>query len=951
MPDPSITPAAMSIESFSGGVSLSRQRQISVPFSNSGGADVPTWIPVVGGSGSGFEYSGEFSMSLGLDVVARYDPGVLGSYALFDVRVPYDIGLEFDFSCKTLVKGKLGIASMIAKKLAGLTFGAGLILKFITPAEVYIHLDIAAGVDCSVSYEQAGVIGKRFEYNRNYLVVASVSFQTINERRPTEPNRFELEVEGRVRVAVELVLGVFPVSVKSWVFAGLNVYAGLEGRGTLRAATGGSPLVAERHACTLCLHVGVYGIYEVFIGAKINISFIKRDFPLVALGDRNNPILFGDAHFSMANSSLSVHGGLPAIGLGRCPNFQYRTTFDPINQRENTVDNAAVTALGERDRRITGTGRFAEHLYPGQYTASATSSGMVFQNRTFGVNEANKNQVIRIEQRFVSVESLTLNRTSMEMAIGDTERLAATIAPANATNKSLTWSSDTPSVATVVGGVVVANAPGTARITVSSHDGSRTSISTITVTPVRITGLRLNKSRTAILMGYDENLTAIIAPSNATDQRISWSTTNPSVATVSANGVVRGISPGRVTITATSVDGNFRATVDATITDFPIPVTGITLSDAAVSIRRQDNRTITATVLSANSSNPPATNQNVTWSSSNPSVATVVGGRINALALGTTIITATTVDGGFTATCTVTVTPIHVTHVVLSDTERELFVGDGFWLTQTVFPNNTPLHADDRSVTWSSSHPTIASVSSSGYVTALSASTTPVIITVTTNDGSHTATCVVRVNRRPNPLTGSVTLQSVGNGRVVLQSNVAASSGNVQYAINTSSTPPVSGWQSRTGSTITFDGLTNQTHYVFVRAEETPSFVRVDPRQMLELSATGWRIRIRENLVDDAAGTITYSVDGSEVRSWTATGTGDFTTSPNINAAPWSIQNLTVRWNYPTGIARSIEINPLEIWLISPDGQERHYKNLGRFRKTSIVNIGGGSQSETYNIW
>ena len=171
-----------------------------------------------------------------------------------------------------------------------------------------------------------------------------------------------------------------------------------------------------------------------------------------------------------------------------------------------------------------------------------------------------------------------------------------------------------------------------------------------------------------------------------------------------------------------------------------VPVTGITLDKqtaalSAIGETVQINRTITP---------GNATNKNVTWTSSNPSVATVSAGQVTAVSNGTTTITATTNDGGYTATCLITVNAggnqtVPVTGVVLSASQTELTVGGTATLNATISPSN----ATNKQVTWSSANTSIAAVDQNGKITAVAAGTTT--ITVKTADGSKTASCQVTV--------------------------------------------------------------------------------------------------------------------------------------------------------------------------------------------------------------
>ena len=170
-------------------------------------------------------------------------------------------------------------------------------------------------------------------------------------------------------------------------------------------------------------------------------------------------------------------------------------------------------------------------------------------------------------------------------------------------------------------------------------------------TDVPVTGVSLNTSTLNLIEGGTDTLTATVEPNNATNRNVTWSSDNPSVATVN-NGVVSAVSEGTATITVTAQgDSTKSASCTVTVTAATVSVTGVTLNKTSTSLYVGDTETLTATVAPDN-----ATNKAVTWTSSNPSVATVENGVVTALARGTAVITATAADGsGASASCTVTV--------------------------------------------------------------------------------------------------------------------------------------------------------------------------------------------------------------------------------------------------------------------------------------------------------
>jgi uncharacterized protein YjdB len=168
---------------------------------------------------------------------------------------------------------------------------------------------------------------------------------------------------------------------------------------------------------------------------------------------------------------------------------------------------------------------------------------------------------------------------------------------------------------------------------------------------VPVESVSLNERSIRLYAGDSETLTATVKPYEATNKAILWSSSNESVATVDENGRVTGASAGTATITATTVDGGKTAKCQITVRS-SIRVTGVWLNKYYDSLKAGQSGKLYATVFPYN-----ANNKDVTWSSSNNSVVTVdANGKYTAKKVGTARITVTTADGGYTATCTITVT-------------------------------------------------------------------------------------------------------------------------------------------------------------------------------------------------------------------------------------------------------------------------------------------------------
>ena len=355
---------------------------------------------------------------------------------------------------------------------------------------------------------------------------------------------------------------------------------------------------------------------------------------------------------------------------------------------------------------------------------------------------------VTVNAATVAVTGLTLSESSVTINTGQTYKLSATIYPSNATNKGITWASDNYSVASVSSdGTITAKTTGTAKITAKSADGGKTATCSVTVkqATVGVTGITLDKTSLNLKEGETATLKSTITPSNASNKGASWSTSNSSVAVIATDGTVIAKSEGTATITIKTSDGGYTATCKVTVSSAKVSVTGVSMNNTSLSLMEGKTATLSATVSPSN-----ATDKTVTWSSSNNSVASVSStGVVTAKAAGSATITAKTNDGSKTASCSIIVTAatIAVTGVSLDKTSHSLSSGWTFYLHETITPSN----ATDKSVTWSSSNTSVATVNS-GTVTAKSRGTA--IITVKTNDGGKTASCTVIVTGSDIHVTG-----------------------------------------------------------------------------------------------------------------------------------------------------------------------------------------------------
>lgn len=168
----------------------------------------------------------------------------------------------------------------------------------------------------------------------------------------------------------------------------------------------------------------------------------------------------------------------------------------------------------------------------------------------------------------VAVTGVTLAPATVTLGVGATQQLTPTVAPANATNKTVSYSSNNTGVATVNGsGLVTGVATGSATITVTTQDGAKTATTAITVSSsnVAVTSVSLSPTTATLAVGATQQLTATVLPSNATNKAVSYASNNTGVATVNSSGLVTAVANGTATITVTTADGNKTSTAAITV--------------------------------------------------------------------------------------------------------------------------------------------------------------------------------------------------------------------------------------------------------------------------------------------------------------------------------------------------------------------------------------------------
>ena len=239
--------------------------------------------------------------------------------------------------------------------------------------------------------------------------------------------------------------------------------------------------------------------------------------------------------------------------------------------------------------------------------------------------------------KFIYAESVTLDKTSMVLTLGDTGALSATVLPTNATNRNVNWRSSNTQVAIVENGSVEAVGCGSATVTAETQDGTQLIAEcAVTVQPVYVETIEITceEDLPMVECGQFIALTANVLPGNATDPSVSWESGDETVAIVYQDGLVKGISVGTAVIRAlardgSGVSGQFTVTVTPVVDEFGFDQYSVTLASEGVGSRYPVKYHIV----------PADKASSIVWSSSVPEVAVVdANGAVTAKNAGRTVI-------------------------------------------------------------------------------------------------------------------------------------------------------------------------------------------------------------------------------------------------------------------------------------------------------------------------
>lgn len=330
----------------------------------------------------------------------------------------------------------------------------------------------------------------------------------------------------------------------------------------------------------------------------------------------------------------------------------------------------------------------------------------------------------------VPATGITVDKTATTIVKGATDKLTATLVPADA-NGTITWSTSDSSVATVSSdGTVTAVKNGTATVTAKCGDLSAQTKVTV-INPLK--AITITGTTHSIKKGQTTQLGLTYDPADTTDSvAATWTSSNTSVATVSKTGLVTALKDGSTTIKATV--GNVSSTYDIAVKE--VKLTGIKMEEKAL-IHKGDTKALTVEYTPADTTD----DKTVAWSSSDSTVASVDNnGIVTAVKPGSAVITAKV--GNYQATCAVTV-DAPLKEIVPEKAIIDMVKKQTANIAYSVVPADT---TDSKDVTYTSSDETVATVNSDGKVTAKKAG--QATVTITDANGIK-ATVTVNVSEIP----------------------------------------------------------------------------------------------------------------------------------------------------------------------------------------------------------
>ena len=476
-----------------------------------------------------------------------------------------------------------------------------------------------------------------------------------------------------------------------------------------------------------------------------------------------------------AITSLSISPTEKTLTLGVDASTEIASTvvgggLTPYASLAASVDKPAVAAIDTST--LTANGKI---------TVTPLSIGTAIVTiRARGTSET-YTTTITVKKADVTAGSLVLDKSSLSLPVNGTYTLTATLGPDDTTDKTILWTVETGKESDVsvdsTGTVkVLRNFSGTVTITATAKSNSAVKQTcSISVNSIKVDGIAISDTSATLYKGSWKQLSAVITPSGAADPAVTWSSSDSDIVKVDSTGKITAVGTktsgttviNEAVITAQTSNASVFATCTVKVLD-AVLITSLTLNKSELALNVGDEETLQVTGAPSN-----ATNKTLLWTSSNPDVASVSGGKVIAAAKGTTVVKAEATDGsGKYVSCVVTVNNIQILNVYLDKSSLDLSEGDTAKITATVYPSN----ATTATLKWTSSNTSVATVDSKGNIVAGATKGYSIITAAATDGSGKFAECVVlskpKVHVTGLTINYGTTLDLLANDSTYLKASV-----------------------------------------------------------------------------------------------------------------------------------------------------------------------------------
>ena len=463
--------------------------------------------------------------------------------------------------------------------------------------------------------------------------------------------------------------------------------------------------------------------FKVKENAKIgtsNLEIIEEDGENAVIGSNLEDFTEIKIPYTIQNTSINVTVPIDSIALNKTSTELWAGDTEKLTVTYNPEDASGKTVTWKSDNN-----KVATVSQDGTITAEGKGTATITATTENGKTATCK---VTVKQ---PVTGVTLNKTTLDLEKDQTEKLVATVLPANADgDKTVTWKSSNNAVATVSqDGTVTAVGKGSCNITATTENGKTATCKVTVGVPLKSISFKDDVTSKTMNKGEEFTLEVVYNPADTdADKTITWSSTDTSVATVE-NGKVTAIGGGETEIKATTVNG-LEAICKVKV---EVPLTSISIkTETAIQFGQTEKLEVTYNPVDTTA------DKTIAWESADEAIAKVsTDGTVEGIGVGETTITATA-SNGQKVTCKVTVLPVELNSISITEQNIVLNKGENKTLTVTYNPENT---TEDKTVTWESSNEDAVTVSKDGVITAVGAGKA----TITAKVGDKTATTQVEV--------------------------------------------------------------------------------------------------------------------------------------------------------------------------------------------------------------